>query len=209
MMREKLKFKKLLSEFRTLEYEYFYNQEVLLDAHEHFESYYLKWCEDNGVNLQQLHEEKKSKVQVIMDKNKKEFIETHGRFETNKKKEKHKEVFRSVAKKIHPDKIGEQDPRFEEYQSAFQRAVSATEAEQWGELFDVVDRYDIDIPDYDEANVAISEDIERMSSKIKSQKMTYSWHLQNCGDDEVCKARVVKSFLSYMFGWEEGKETSK
>jgi len=202
MMREKLKFKKLLSEFRSLEYEYYYNQDILSEAHEYFENFYLKWCDDNGVDLVKLQEEKKSKVQNIMQENTKEHIETHGRFETNKKKTKHKEVFRSVAKKIHPDRIGQDDPRFEDYQDAFKRACRATEQEEWGELFDVVDRYNIDIPDYDQANADIETDIERMKVKLKSQKMTYSWHLQNCGDDEVCKERVVKSFLGYMFGWE-------
>lgn len=203
MMREKLKFKKLLSEFRTLEYEYYYNQEVLRDAHEYFENYYLKWCDDNGVDLAKLQEEKKSKVANIMQQNTQEHIDTHGRFETNKKKIKHKEVFRSVARKIHPDRIGQDDPRYEDYQEAFKRACRATEQEEWGELFDVVDKYEIEIPDYDEANESIAKDIERMGEKIKSQKMTYSWHLQNCGDDEVCKSRVVKAFLNYMFGWVE------
>jgi hypothetical protein len=203
MMREKLKFKKLLSEFRTLEYEYYYNQEVLRDAHEYFENYYLKWCDDNGVDLAKLQEEKKSKVANIMQQNTQDHIDTHGRFETNKKKIKHKEVFRSVARKIHPDRIGQDDPRYEDYQEAFKRACRATEQEEWGELFDVVDKYEIEIPDYDEANESIAKDIERMGEKIKSQKMTYSWHLQNCGDDEVCKSRVVKAFLNYMFGWVE------
>ena len=201
-MREKLKFKKLLNEFRSLEYEYEYNNEILKEAHEHFECYYLKWCEENGVDLNKLQEEKKSKVANIVQQNVQDHVDTHGRFETNKKKIKHKDVFRSVAKTIHPDRLKHDDPRLDEYQEAFQKAVGAIEQEQWGELFDVVDKYNIEIGDYDEANESLSGDIERMESKLKSQKSTYSWHLQNCGDDEVCKARVVKSFLNYMFDWE-------
>ena len=201
MMKDKLKFKKLLSEFRSLEYEYQYTNEVLKDAHEHFECFYLKWCEENGVDLKKLQEEKKKQVQNIMQQNTEEHISTHGRFETNKKKIKHKEVFRSIAKKVHPDMLPLEDPRQEEYNSAFQRAVGAVEQEQWGELFDVVDKYDIEIEDYEEANESLALDITRMEEKIGSQKSTYSWHLQNCGDDEVCKERVIKSFLNYMFGW--------
>lgn len=203
MMKEKLKFKKLLNEFRSLEYEYEYNNEILKEAHEAFECFYLKWCEDNGVDLEKLQEEKKKKVANIVQQNTKEHIDTHGRFETNKAKTKHKEIFRSVAKKIHPDKLGIDDPRQEEYQTAFQRAVGAIEQEQWGELFDVVDRYEVEIDDYNEVNDSLITDIDRMENKLKSQKSTYSWHLQNCGDDEVCKARVIKSFLHYMFDWKE------
>ena len=201
-MKDKLKFKKLLNEFRSLEYEYEYINEVLRDAHEHFECYYLLWCEENNIDLRKLQEEKKKQVENIIQQNTKEHIDTHGRFETNKKKIKHKEIFRSIAKKVHPDKLALEDPRKEEYNSAFQKAVGAIEQEQWGELFDVVDKYEIEIQDYEEANESLIVDIERMENKIKSQKSTYSWHLQNCGEDEVCKEKVVKSFLNYMFGWD-------
>ena len=201
-MKEKIRFLKLINEYRSLEFEYQYINEVLRDAHETFEVSYVAYCEEHGINLQKLQEEQKKKVQGIFAQNTEEFIDTHGRFETNKEKTKHKDIFKSVAKKLHPDKIGQEDPRFEEYQESFKRAVAAIEQEQWGELFDVVDRYSIEINDYDEANKSIKTDIERMEKKIKSQKMTYSWLLHECGEDQVCKERIIKSFLTYMFGWE-------
>ena len=40
---------------------------------------------------------------------------------------------------------------------------------QWGELFDIIDKYEIDIPDYNEANESLEKDIERMSKKSSSK----------------------------------------
>jgi len=183
VMKEKLKFKKLLNEFRSLEAEYDYNGEILREATETFECTYLKWCEDNGVDLDALQQEKNKKV--IINKNPKQ-TEDFSRSELKEKPKKHKDVFKSVAKKIHPDKVGESDPRHEEFTSAFQRATAAMNEGQWGELFDVIDRYKIEIPDYDIANDSLEKDIERMSKKLQSQKTTYAWHLQNCnGDSDV------------------------
>ena len=204
MMKDKLKFKKLLNEFRSLEYEFEYNNELLKEMHEHFQCFSLKWCEENGVDLDKLKEEQKKQVQNIFQNHDKQHAEMHGRFETNKKKTKHKEVFKSVAKKMHPDVVGEENPEYDELKSAFQKAVGALEAEQWGELFDVVEKYDIDIPNYEEANSSISKDIERMNEKIKNQKNTYSWLLESCEDNEDCKELVIKTFLGHVYSWTDG-----
>jgi hypothetical protein len=198
-MKEKLKFKKLLNEFRSLEAEFAYNTEVLIDARETFQSSYLDWCEKNGVDLKKLEEEKRK--QVVLPP-KVEPKDSYDRIETKVKTDQHKEAFRSVAKKIHPDKLDLKDPRREEYNSAFQRAANAMSESQWGDLFDIIDKYQIDIPDYDEANGSLEEDIERMSEKLKKQKLNYAWALENCGDDEVCKDRVISTFVRQTYNWD-------
>ena len=200
MMKEKLKFKKLLNEFRALEYEFEYNSEVLKDAGETFECSYLKWCEENGVNIEALQNEKMKKVAIKSKPTPQK--EDKSRTKPKEKQTKHKDVFRSVAKKIHPDKLEDEDPRKDEFKDAFQRANSAMSDGQWGGLFDVIDKYDIDIQDYDEANESLEKDIKRMEEKLKSQKSTYAWHLQNCGDDPVCREMVIKAFLRQVYGWD-------
>ena len=64
MMKDKLKFKKLLSEFRSLEAEFAYNNEVLVDARETFQCTYLQWCEENGVDIDSLEEERNKRVVI-------------------------------------------------------------------------------------------------------------------------------------------------
>ena len=200
MMKDKLKFKKLLNEFRSLEAEFAYNTEVLVDARETFQCSYLKWCEENGVDIKKLEEEKSK--QVVFTPPPVEKKDSYERIETKQKTDQHKEVFRSVAKKMHPDKLEEGDPRKEEFSTAFQRAANAMAESQWGELFDIIDKYQIDVPDYSEANESLEKDIERMSSKLKQQKSTYAWLLEDCGDDEVCKDRVISLFLRHAYNWD-------
>ena len=76
---------------------------------------------------------------------------------------------------------------------------------QWGELFDVIDKYGIDISDYEEANESLQGDIARMQDKLKNQKSTYTWHLQNCEEDPVCKDMVIQAYLKQVFGWDGNK----
>lgn len=203
-MKDKLKFKKLLNEFRSLEAEFEYNSEVLREANEAFECTYLKWCEDNGVNLDDLQKDKNKKV-IINSPTKIEYPEDHSRIEVKGKQKKHKDVFKSVAKKIHPDKVGQTDPRHEEFTNAFQRATVAMNEGQWGELFDVIDRYKIDIPNYEEANTSLEKDVVRMSEKLQKQKTTYAWHLQNCEGNQGCIDMVVSAFLKQVFEWDGSK----
>ena len=62
MKRDKFKFLKLLSEYRSLDYELKYIKEVLEEGHIEFEIYYRQWCADNGVDLQALNEKNQRRV---------------------------------------------------------------------------------------------------------------------------------------------------
>ena len=86
-MKDKLKFKKLLNEFRSLEAEFEYNSEVLREANDVFECTYLKWCEDNGVSLDTLQEEKSKKV-IIKQPTHIDQPEDHSRVEVKDKPKK-------------------------------------------------------------------------------------------------------------------------
>ena len=202
-MKDKLKFKKLLNEYRSLESEFEYNSEVLRESGEAFECTYLKWCDDNGVDFQALYDKKNKTVAIPPPPQSKE--KDVSRFEPQDKQTKHKDLFKSVAKKMHPDKLNSEDPRQEEYMTAFQRATSAMNESQWGELFDVIDKYQIEIPNYEEANESLEKDIKRMQEKLKGQKSTYTWFLQNCEGDPVCEDMVIQAYLKQVFGWDGTK----
>ena len=75
------------------------------------------------------------------------------------------------------------------------------------ELFDVIDRYKIEIPNYDEANVSLEKDVGRMSEKLQKQKTTYAWHLQNCEGNAGCIDMVVSAFLKQVFEWDGSKNS--
>ena len=199
-MRQKLKFKKLLNEFRSLEYEYEYNSEVLRDFGESFECVYMKWCEENNVDIDSLRQSNSKKV--LTQQPTKQTEGDDSTYVPKKKQSKHRDVFKSIAKKIHPDKLANEDPRKNEFNEDFIKANSALNKGEWGGLFDVIDKYEIDIEDYEEANQSLEKDIGRMEAKLKSQKSTYAWHLQNCGEDLVCQDIVIQAYLKQVYGWD-------
>ena len=74
--------------------------------------------------------------------------------------------------------------------------------EQWGELFDVIDKYEIEISDYDEANASLEKDIVRMQEKLKVQKSTFTWHFGNCAGDQACIDFVMEMYMKQVLGWD-------
>tara|TARA_R100000406_G_scaffold94337_1_gene85905 strand:- start:249 stop:851 length:603 start_codon:yes stop_codon:yes gene_type:complete len=200
-MKDKLKFKKLLSEFRSLEFEHEYNSEILKEVGQTFESACNDWCEKNNIDINNLMNTKfPNRVQSPPP-------DDDGSIHKPKiKTSKHKDIFRSIAKKFHPDKIKEKHKE-EEMKSAFQKASSAMQEEQWGELFDVIDKYDIEISDYNEANESLEKDIVRMQEKLKVQKSTFTWHFGNCEGDPSCIDFVMEMYMKQVLGW-NGPEQS-
>jgi hypothetical protein len=84
-MRDKLKFKKLLNEFRSLRFEGEYIEDILLEAleaHDDFENYYSKFCEDRGISIKDLEDRNKKRVETIKGETVKEYYQKlHGDYE--------------------------------------------------------------------------------------------------------------------------------
>tara|TARA_Y100000114_G_scaffold62280_1_gene57106 strand:- start:7559 stop:8164 length:606 start_codon:yes stop_codon:yes gene_type:complete len=195
MMKDKLKFKKLLNEFRSLEFEHEYNSEILKEVGQTFESACNDWCEKNNIDIDNLMKTKfPNRVQSPP------VTDDGSIHEPKVKTSKHKDIFKSIAKKFHPDKIKEKHKE-EEMKSAFQKASSAMQEEQWGELFDVIDKYEIEISDYNEANASLEKDIVRMQEKLKVQKSTFTWHFGNCDGDPACIDFVMEMYMKQVLGW--------
>lgn len=198
-MIQKLKFKKLLNEYKSCKFELEMIREILKDGHLEFEVYYRRWCVENDVDLDQLNKANSKKVDVIFEKQEQGLMRLEN--ETKNNADKHKKVFREIARKIHPDKLETSDPRFWEYTNAFKDVNRAIEKQKWGDLFEVVEKYDIWLTDYEEACEDIQESIDETKKLIESEKKTYSWALYECKNDDACKEKVVKNFLHHLFGW--------
>ena len=201
MMKGRLKFLKLLNEFRSKNYELEYVLEVLKDAHLEFEVYYRTWCAENDVDLEELNRKNQRKVDM-------EFINSQTTKlrkkviaeELKEKKPELKNLYRNIAKKLHPDKLKDGDPRRWEYEEAFKKASNANASGKWGELFDVVDKYDIYLGEYEDAIDCLKIDIKRVEEELKREKSSYSWLLYEA-QEEAQKAQVIKNFLKQLFGW--------
>ena len=200
-MKDRLKFLKLLSDFRSKNYELKYVREILDEAHLEFEIYHRKWCAENNVDLAALNSKNQRKVDMAFinsqtTKLKRVIIEE----EIEEKKDNFKNLYRHIARKLHPDKLKEGDPRKYEYEEAFKKATEANRSQKWGELFDVVDKYDIYLGEYEDAIECLKVDIKRVEEELKKEKSSYSWALYEA-QEEAQKAQVIKNFLRQLFGW--------
>lgn len=201
MKRDRLRFLKLLNDFRSKNYELKYVREVLDEAHFEFEIYHREWCEKNGVDLGKLNENNKRKVAMNIiesqtTKLKRIVIED----EVEEKKDDFKSLYRLIARKLHPDKLKAGDPRKMEYEEAFKQVTEANRSQKWGELFDVVDRYDIYLGEYEDAIECLKTDIKRVEEELNKEKSSYSWILYEA-ESEIDKGEVIKRFLRQLFGW--------
>ena len=198
-MIKKLKFKKLLNEYKSNKYELELIREILKDAHLEFEVFYRRWCAENDVDLPDLTEKNQKTVDLIFNQQEEGLVATE--HVPKKKEAKHKKTFREIARKIHPDKLETSDPRFWEYTNAFKKVNRAVETEQWGDLFEIADKYEVFLGDYDEVFEDLRTNIAELKEKIKSESASYSYALYNCEDDEECKEKVVRNFLWHIFKW--------
>lgn len=198
-MKKKLKFKKLLNECRSLSYELEYVREVLLTANQEFDSYYREYCRRKKIDIADLEAENKIKVDQMFQKPAIEKAKVDGLMRS--KEYDHKLIFREIARKIHPDKLKQGDSRLPEYEESFKKANDAMTSGKWGNLFDVAERYDVNIKEYYEVNESLKDDIKRLKALIEKEKGTYGWKLFNCEESGVCKDNVIKSFLKHLFNY--------
>lgn len=199
VMIKKLKFKKLLNEYKSNKYELEMIREILKDAHLEFEVYYRRWCAENDVDLVELTKNNQEKVDKIFIAQNPGLVATE--HVPKKKEAKHKKTFREIARKIHPDKLETSDPRFWEYTNAFKKVNRAMETEQWGDLFEIADKYEVYLGDYDDVYEDLRNNIAEVKESIRSESASYSYALYNCEDDDVCKEKVVRNFLHQIFKW--------
>mgnify|MGYP003117628668 CR=1 FL=1 len=194
-MRKRLKFKKLLNQFRTLSSELDFILENNKEVNWEFEKYYRDYCDRNNIDLLSLEKKNSQKVQGVF---KTKSIITEIAEKITIKDHAHKDVYKNIARKLHPDKLPEDDPNRKQMEEDFKKANEAVSLGNWGTLFEIAEKHDVDIKNYDQVNESIIEDIDRVKKEIHKHKNTYGWKLFDC-EEEPCRENVVKGFLNYLF----------
>lgn len=198
-MIEKYRFKKLLNEYKSLEYEYKMVKEVLKDAHLDFEVFYRQWCALRDIDLKELNQKNQKVIEKTFYQNETGIVTTE---KPKKKNQKHKDIYKALAKKIHPDKLDTADSNYWKDYMDFKDTVNSIADENWGKLFEIADRHNIYLKDYGSICADIQEDIDRIKGEIEKEKSSYSWKLYDCKNND-CKDNIIKSFLFQIFGWKE------
>ena len=110
MKRLKLKFKKLLNEYRSLYYELEYVQDVINETHEEFDDNLRQYCEKNEIVIEELQNKLKPKKETETNLQQ-EVIEEEEVKEDEEPEFDSKRLFRQVARSFHPDRLKEDPSR--------------------------------------------------------------------------------------------------
>lgn len=187
---EQKKYKRLRKELQFLHSELEYVQEVLQQTHMSFQEYYIKFCEDNDIDINKLNEEHGERIQSFMPK---PISKETGIIEYNNKTEKasFKKLYKKIARKLHPDLGGDE--------KQFKEATSAMQEKNFEKILDICDKHDILIEIDDEMLQLLQEQISEVKEKISKEKSTYSWKFYSCGKNGFCKNLLIQQFLKQLF----------
>tara|TARA_B100000287_G_C20529120_1_gene740066 strand:- start:65 stop:649 length:585 start_codon:yes stop_codon:yes gene_type:complete len=193
-MIKKLKYKRLLNQYRYLEIELAFAKEVVKEYSLEFETYHREYCSKNDIDIDKLNKENSANVAKMLSPKKKK-IEKNTTPDYNLKN-----IFKQLARKFHPDKIPNDDPLKKDYEEIFKTVTAAMEKSDWGKLLSIADENKVELKDYDSLCASLQLSIQEINQKIKKEKSSYSWSLFMCEENEECKENVVKSFLNHLFG---------
>ena len=108
-MRKKFKFKQLLNTYRSLEKELSNIREVMKDLHFEFEDFYKFYCNKYSIDINSLNQKNSEKISKAF---KEQAVVPRVREKLASKERDHKDLYKDIARKIHPDKISSDDPNY-------------------------------------------------------------------------------------------------
>jgi len=200
------RYKKLVKELLFAYSELEYVDEVLKEAHVDFEIFYQDYCKKNNVPIQELNQKNATKLEKVYPKNE---IKTNEagiiQYEESKEEKKNHKLFqrmyRMIAKRLHPDKFSNQEQTVEvlEKIEAFKQATSAYNKNNWAKFLDICEKYDILPTRYEKINSLIRDEISEIGKEVNNKKLSFSWRLYDCEDDNQCKEKIIKDFLYQLF----------
>jgi len=200
------RYKKLVKELLFAYSELEYVEEVLKDAHSDFELYYQNFCKIKNVPISDLNKNNSKKLEKIYPKKKHEADEEGIiKFENDEGAKKAGKVFqrmyRIMAKKLHPDKFSnlEKTPEITEKIESFKKATAAYDKKNWASFLDICEKYDILPTRYEKINSLIRDEISDITKEVNNKKLSFSWRLYECEDDNNCKDKIIKDFLFQLF----------
>lgn len=115
---------------------------------------------------------------------------------------KFKKIFRKLAVKCHPDKLGDISNREAELlKRSYEQLTWANDNYDWGMLLKLAFEFDIEIDDLgDDEIINIKQNIETLKNEINKyeKSMAYSWYVKNDEDSKkeylaICAAVFKKS----------------
>jgi hypothetical protein len=200
MSSKKLRFKKLLNKYRYLVKEQEFVGEIMKEANREFDFEYRDFCVRNDLDYEEMTGRPKpeqSDSEKVIEYKKDEPADEPERIEVPFQV---KQLYKNIAKVLHPDSLSEDDEEFDEKVKEFKEATNAMNRGHWGTLLDIADKRDVKLSNYPKIAEAIKEDISRIEAEIKEKKQTFAWHVYECDEDEECIERLLRTFLQMTKG---------
>ena len=179
-----------------------YQQEVFQQAKLDFEEYAKKFCEENGIEIQDPEmDNETTDVDIRRD-------DIDFNIEDVETQSDHiKKLFRKIAIMTHPDKLTKLDDYERERKTElFLKAREAAEAGKWFALVDTANALGIKTPEPDEEQLGLLEnESENVDKEIKDIESSYAWIMYNLETDEQRKL-LMTTYLKVL-GVHFGKDT--
>ena len=179
-----------------------YQQEVFQQAKLDFEEYAKKFCEENGIEIEDPEmDNETTDVDIRRD-------DIDFNIEDVETQSNHiKKLFRKIAIMTHPDKLTKLDDYERERKTElFLKAREAAEAGKWFALVDTANALGIKTPEPDEEQLGLLEnESESVDKEIKNIESSYAWIMYNLETDEQRKL-LMTTYLKVL-GVHFGKDT--
>jgi len=179
-----------------------YQQEVFQQAKLDFEEYAKKFCEENGIEIEDPEmDNETTDVDIRRD-------DIDFNIEDVETQSDHiKKLFRKIAIMTHPDKLTKLDDYERERKTElFLKAREAAEAGKWFALVDTANALGIKTPEPDEEQLGLLEnESESVDKEIKNIESSYAWIMYNLETDEQRKL-LMTTYLKVL-GVHFGEDT--
>jgi len=198
------RYKKLAKQLVYHRTELDYQKEVLKDAHIEFDKYQRQYCAENNIDLSKFNKDNSNKIKKIFKPTEREQKVEEGIIVSNDKTEENREsmkefskVYKLIAKKIHPDVLGQrlQTEETLEKEEMFKIATKSYHECDWGVFVEVAENLNIKPSNSNKLCKYIKKEIEKVKKEVQHNASMYSWKFYECEDNKECKDSLIESFL--------------
>ena len=199
MSKKNLRFKRLLNKYRSIASEVESTSEIIDEMQDYFNDCLDDYCGKNEIDLEALKKDKEERIKQLLQVSNEQVKGVEEKIQEQEYDSK--SLFRQIAKKFHPDTLETGDPDKEEKEEIFKTAMRAIDECNWGLLFDIAAKHNLELKDYDSVIASLKLDIERESAILKKQQNTWAWLLFNCEDDQNCIEKTMLGFLKQVYSY--------
>ena len=104
-----------------------------------------------------------------------------------------KKLYRKIAEKTHPDKIGNNSQAH-----VFSEAVDAYNSDNIAKILEIAGTLNIEVTNLSEESLSLlKNNIDTLNNEIQEKKQTTAWAWYNAGNDEEKKKTIIQFILKF------------